>query len=149
MVAKRRTINLPGRPDWLPFSDAVEVNGTVYLSGRIGLDPATGRPPADASEEARLLLDSVKAVLGQAGLTMDALAYVQVFCSDVSLFETFNQIYRGYFTKELPARAFIGSGPLLFGARFELQAIAVRRQDMRGSGSFTGKLGGRAPRNNS
>ncbi len=126
MTEKRSTINLPGRPDWLPFSDAVEVNGTLYLSGRIGLDPATGRPPADVNQEARILLDSVKAVLAEAGLTMDDLVYVQVFCPDVSLFEAFNQIYRGYFTKELPARAFVGSGPLLFGARFELQGIAVR-----------------------
>jgi enamine deaminase RidA (YjgF/YER057c/UK114 family) len=52
---------------------------------------------------------------------------VQVFCSDVKLFDTWNRIYPKYFTKELPARAFIGSGPLLFGARFEVQGVAARR----------------------
>jgi len=58
---------------------------------------------------------------------MDDLVNVQIFCSDVSLFETFNAVYRAYFSGDLPARAFIGSGPLLFGARFEIVAVAQRR----------------------
>ncbi len=122
----RRHINLPGKLA-LPFSDAVLVGDTLYLAGRIGLDAATGKPPATAEQEARLVLDQFKAVLAAADMTMDDLVSVQVFCSDVSLFDTWNKVYPGYFTKELPARAFIGSGPLLFGARFEMQAIAVRR----------------------
>jgi enamine deaminase RidA (YjgF/YER057c/UK114 family) len=83
-------------------------------------------PPA-APPRARLALDSLKKTLAEAGLTMDDLVYVQVFCSDVSLFDTWNEVYRTYFTKEYPARAFIGSGPLLFGARFEVTGIAVKR----------------------
>ncbi len=122
----RKHINLPGKPA-LPFSDAVLVGDTLYLAGRIGLDSKTGKPPATAEEEARIVLDQFKAVLAAADMTMDDLVSVQVFCSDVSLFGTWNAIYPTYFTKELPARAFIGSGPLLFGARFEMQAVAVRR----------------------
>jgi enamine deaminase RidA (YjgF/YER057c/UK114 family) len=57
---------------------------------------------------------------------MDDLIFVQVFCPDVSLFDRFNRAYRSYFRADFPARAFLGSGPLLFGARFELQAIAVK-----------------------
>jgi len=60
-------------------------------------------------------------------MTMDDLVSVQVFCSDVALFGAFNDVYRGYFTKGFPARAFLGSGPLLSGARFEVQGIAVKR----------------------
>jgi reactive intermediate/imine deaminase len=123
----RKHINLPGRLVSAPFSDAVLVGDTLYLAGRIGLDPATRKPPATAEQEARNVLDQFKTVLAEAGMTMDDLVSVQVFCSDVSLFDTWNQIYPGYFTKELPARAFVGSGPLLFGARFEMQAIAVKR----------------------
>ena len=97
---------------------------TLYLCGHIGLDPKTGRPPATADEEARLVMDGVKRTLESAGLTMDNLLSVQIFCSDVSLFETFNVVYRTYFKGEFPARAFLGSGKLLFDARFEVQAIA-------------------------
>lgn len=123
----RRYVNLPGRAVQAPFSDGVLVGDTLYLAGRLGLDPATGKPPAEAEQEARLILDGMKAVLAEAGMTMDDLVSVQIFCPDVSLFQTFNGVYRSYFPKDFPARAFIGSGPLLFGARFEVQGIAVRR----------------------
>jgi len=123
-----RYINLPGRAVQAPFSDGVLVGNTLYLAGRIGLDPQTGRPPADASAEARLLLEQFRAVLAEAGMTMSDLVYVQVFCSDVTLFDTWNQVYRSFLSAPFPARAFLGSGPLLFGARFEMQAIAVKRR---------------------
>jgi len=123
----RRHIVLPGRIVTAPFSDGVLVGDTLYLAGRIGLDSKTGKPPEDPSEEARLALDGIKATLAQAGMTMDDIVYAQVFCSDVTLFEKFNAVYRTYFGKDYPARAFIGSGPLLFGGRFEVQGIAVKR----------------------
>lgn len=109
----------------LPFSDGVLVGDTLYLSGKIGLDSA-GKVPANVDEEVRLVMESVKATLMQAGMTMDDLVTVQVFCSDLSLYAQFNAIYRTYF-QEFPARAFIGSGKLLFDAHFEVQGIAVRR----------------------
>ncbi|HEV7520580.1 MAG TPA: RidA family protein [Candidatus Angelobacter sp.] len=110
----------------LPFSDAVWHGNTLYLSGHIGLDPNTARPPATADEEARLVMDGIKRTLESAGLTMDDLLSVQIFCSDVTLFETFNVVYRTYFKGQFPARAFLGSGKLLFDARFEVQGIAGR-----------------------
>jgi enamine deaminase RidA (YjgF/YER057c/UK114 family) len=108
----------------LPFSDAVWHGNTLYLSGHIGLDSTTGQPPATADAEARLVMDGVKRTLEGAGLTMDDLLSVQIFCSDVTLFETFNVVYKTYFKGEFPARAFLGSGKLLFDARFEVQGIA-------------------------
>ena len=124
---QRRYINLPNRRGNLPFSDAVMIGDTVYLAGRIGLRPGTTEVPNDPTEEARLMLDGVRAVLSESKMGMEDLVYVQIFCSDVSLFETFNAVYRQYFSGDLPARAFIGSGPLLFGARFEIVGIAQRR----------------------
>ncbi|HSL72064.1 MAG TPA: Rid family hydrolase [Longimicrobiales bacterium] len=123
----RRYINLPGRPVEAPFSDGMLAGDTLYLAGRIGLDPKTGRAPADVEQEARLLLDGFKAVLKEAGMTMDDLVFVQVYCTDLALFPRFNAVYRTYFSKEFPARAFIGAGSLLLGGRFEMQAIAVKR----------------------
>jgi reactive intermediate/imine deaminase len=126
--APRRHVNLPGRAaPGPPFSDAVVVGDVVYLAGRLGIDPKTGQAPPDLDEEIRLLLDGVKAVLAETGLTMDDLVTVQVFCPDLALYDRFNAAYRGYFGKEYPARAFIGSGPLLRGGHFEMQGIAVRR----------------------
>jgi reactive intermediate/imine deaminase len=125
--APRQYINLPNRNVNAPFSDGVLVGNTLYLAGRIGLDPATGRPPADATTEARNVLEQFRTVLAQAGMTMNDLVYVQVFCSDVAHYDAWNQVYRTYFQEPFPARAFLGSGPLLFGARFELQGIAVKR----------------------
>lgn len=122
----RRYINLPKRRQDLPFSDAVLVNNTLYIAGRIGFRPGTTEIPKDPADEARYMLDGVHAVLGEAGMHMNDFVYVQIFCSDVSLFDTFNGVYRQYFSADLPARAFIGSGPLLFGARFEIIGVAVR-----------------------
>ena len=125
--AKRRAINLGGPTSTLPFSDGIQVGNTLYLAGRIGLDPKTGQAPADVEAEIRLVLDGMKATLAEAGMTMDDLVYVQVFCPDLSLYDKFNAIYRTYFTKDFPARAFIGSGTLLRGGHFEVQAIAVKQ----------------------
>lgn len=109
-----------------PFSQSVLVGNTLYLSGMLGLGP-NRTPPADPEAEARLVLDAVKAALVAAGLTMDDLATLTIYCSDVKHYDVFNKVYRSYFTKEFPARAFIGSGALLYGARFELQGIAIKR----------------------
>ncbi|MDP9097518.1 MAG: Rid family hydrolase [Verrucomicrobiota bacterium] len=126
-TAASRHILLPSRKDTLPFSDGVLVGDTLYLAGRIGIDPETGKPPAELEKEIRLLLDGMKTTLAAANMTMDDLVSVQVFCPDLSLYEKFNEIYRTYFIKDFPARAFIGSGPILRGGRFEAQGIAVRR----------------------
>ncbi len=127
MSTQRRFINLPDRRHNLPFSDAVLVGDTLYLSGRIGIDPETGVAASDVDQEITLLLDGVRDVLKAADMTMDDLVFVQIYCPDLSLFDRFNQRYRTYFKNELPARAFLGSGKLLLNGRFELQAIAVRR----------------------
>lgn len=109
-----------------PFSGGVFVGNTLYLAGEIGID-ANNKVPDTPEAEAKAVLDKVQAALKSAGLTMDDLVSVQIFCSDVKHYAAFNQVYRTYFTREYPARAFIGSGALLYGARFEVQGIAVKR----------------------
>ena len=123
----RRHIILPKRKTPLPFSDAVLMGDTLYLSGRIGIDPATGVAPDSLDDEMRLLFDEFTAVLAEADMTMDDLVWVQVFSPDVSLWERFNSAYVKRFSRDLPARAFIGSGPLLRGGRFEMMGIAVAK----------------------
>lgn len=110
----------------LPFSDAVLVGDTLYLSGNGGIDLATMTAPADPKDEARLLMENFRETLALADMTLDDLASVTVYCPDLSLYGDFNEVYRSYFDGDFPARAFIGSGPLLFGMRFEMQGIAVK-----------------------
>ncbi len=109
-----------------PFSGAVRVGDTVYVSGQIGLGPDR-KPPLEVKEEARLVMEAVKKQLAEGGMTPDDLVSVQVFCPDVRHYDAFNAVYRTYFSKEFPARAFVGAGALLFGARFEVMGIAVKR----------------------
>ncbi|HLZ11225.1 MAG TPA: Rid family hydrolase [Candidatus Acidoferrum sp.] len=124
--ATRKAINLPGKTIAAPFSDAIQVGNTLYLAGRIGLDK-DGKAPEKIEDEIKLLLDGEKDVLAQAGMTMDDLVYVQISCTDLKLFDTFNPIYKTYFTKEYPAREFVGAAAILRGGHFEMQAIAAKR----------------------
>lgn len=81
--------------------------------------------------EAKLVMDRVKQTVESAGLTMDDVVSMQVFCTDLALYDTFNSVYRGYFPHGFPARAFLGTSSLLRGAHFEVQGIAVRRSNTR------------------
>jgi 2-iminobutanoate/2-iminopropanoate deaminase len=109
-----------------PFSDAVLVGNTLYVAGTVGFDQ-NGKPPASAEEEARLAMDSVKRVLESQGMAMDDLVLVQVYCTDFSLYDKFNGVYRTYFQEQFPARAFLGVASLIRGAHFEVTGIAVKR----------------------
>jgi 2-iminobutanoate/2-iminopropanoate deaminase len=103
-----------------PFSGAVLVGNTLYLSGVLGIG-ATG------DEAARDALDAMKATLEAADMTMDDLVNVQVFAADLADYQAFNTAYRSYFTREFPARAFLGAGSLLNNAKFEVVGVAARR----------------------
>jgi 2-iminobutanoate/2-iminopropanoate deaminase len=111
----------------LPFADAVLIDEkTLYISGRIGTIPGTRQVPDNLADEANNVMKDLQGILAAAAMTLEDLVTLTIYCPDVSLWEPFNAIYRTFFTGPLPPRAFIGSGPLLFGARFELQGIAVK-----------------------
>jgi 2-iminobutanoate/2-iminopropanoate deaminase len=111
----------------LPFSEGVLVGDTLYVAGHIGLDPKTDQAPQDPKVEAKLVLDAVQQTVRSAGLTMDDLVSVTVYCTDLDLYDTFNRTYQAYFHGKFPARAFVGVAHLLRGGHFEVQGIAVRR----------------------
>ena len=113
-------------PD-LPFNKAVLVGDTLYVSGHLGIDAATGKPPPDPAVEARVMLEAFAKTMARAEMTMDDLVQVQVSCSDLSLYKTFNDVYRQSFAKTFPTRAFLGAPTLLKGCRYEIIGIAVRR----------------------
>lgn len=125
----RKFIVDPGPADTkgLPFSDGVLVGNTLYIAGHIGLDPKTGQAPADAELEARLVMDGIKKTVENAGLSMDDVVSVQVFCTDLKLYDTFNSVYKTYFHGDFPARAFVGTDKLLRNGHYEVLGIAVKR----------------------
>ena len=101
-------------------------------------DGSEGHP--DGEEPAggfhvRIVMDSMKQRLEMVGMTMDDLVNVRVYCPDLSLYDKFNAVYRTYFKEHFPARAFIGSGPLLLGGRFEVTGITAGCTDLRWIGA--------------
>jgi len=125
----RKHVVLPRAPQAkaLPFSEGVVVGDTLYIAGHIGIDSKTGKPGETPEAEAKLVMDAIQRTVEAAGMGMDDIVSVQVFCTDVSNYEAFNGVYRTYFHGDYPARAFLGSGKLLFGARYEVMGIAVKR----------------------
>jgi len=105
-----------------PFSDAVLVGNTLYVAGTVGFD-STGKPPASAEEETKLAMDGLKRVIESEGMAMDDLVSVQVFCTDFTLYDRFNGVYRTYFHDQFPARAFIGVASLVRGAHFKQNIV--------------------------
>lgn len=117
----------PTNPDGTPpFSTAVLAGDTLYISGAIDIDPATGKPPTDPKVGAKLLMDGLKRTVERAGMTMDDLVWVQIFATDLKNYAAFNEVYRAYFKGPMPARAFLGAGSLLNGSNFEIMATAVK-----------------------
>jgi len=127
-AADRKYIVKPRASDMkaLPFSDAVLVGNTLYIAGHLGLDPKTGTPPSNPEDEARLVMEGIKSTVESAGLTMDDVVSMQIFCTDLKLYETFNSVYKTYFHGDYPARAFIGTNQLVRSGRFEVMGIAVK-----------------------
>lgn len=123
---KHVVLNPSAARNAFPFSDAVLVGNTLYVAGTVGFDN-TGKPPASAEEEAKLTMDGLKRVIESEGMAMDDLVSVQVFCTDFTLYDRFNGVYRTYFHDQFPARAFIGVASLVRGAHFEIMGIAVKR----------------------
>jgi 2-iminobutanoate/2-iminopropanoate deaminase len=117
----------PGDTKALPFSDAVLVGNTLYIAGHIGLDPKTGQAPGDAELEAHLVMDGIKKTVENAGFSMDDIVSMQIFCTDLKLYDTFNGIYKTYFHGDFPARAFVGTDKLLRNGHYEVLGIAVKR----------------------
>jgi 2-iminobutanoate/2-iminopropanoate deaminase len=124
----RSYVNAPGYDVHTspPFSSGVMAGGVFYVSGHLGVDPATGKVAVEAENEATMVMDAVKQTLERAGLSMDDLVSVTIYCTDLDLYDKFNGVYRTYFHDHYPSRAFIGAAKLVRGARFEVAGIAVK-----------------------
>lgn len=109
-----------------PFSQAVQVDHTLYLSGQIGTDPQTGKLVEGGIEkESRQTMQNIKDLLAEHGHSMSDIVKCTVMLADIKEWPAFNAVYRGFFDNRFPARsAFAGSG-LALGARVEVECIAI------------------------
>ena len=110
----------------LPFSEAVRVGNTVYLSGQLGNVPGKLELASGGIKgEARQTMENIKTTLAAHGLTMDHIVKCTVMLADMAEWSAFNEVYRSYFTGHLPARSAFGCGGLALGGRLEVECIAV------------------------
>ena len=110
-----------------PYSQAIEANGTVYVSGQLGIDPATGNfAEGGAVAQARQSLTNISNILQEAGLSMKNVVKVTVLLADINDFAAVNEIYKDFFEAPFPARSAFAVAALPKGGKIEIEAIAVK-----------------------
>jgi 2-iminobutanoate/2-iminopropanoate deaminase len=110
-----------------PYSQAIRAGDTVYLSGQIGLDPATGNLRDGTEAQTRQVFANLKAVAAAAGATLDDMAKVTLLLVDMADFVKVNEIMASFFTQPYPARATYQVAALPKGARVEIEGVLVLR----------------------
>jgi len=109
----------------LPFAEAVAFGGTLYLSGQVGIDPATGLlANGSFNEEADQVMKNLGGVLQRNGLSYASLINVTIYLTSMDNYSATNEVYRKYFDNRLPARVCIAVSELPMKARIEIAAIA-------------------------
>jgi reactive intermediate/imine deaminase len=110
-----------------PYSQAVRVGNTVFVSGQIPLDPASGEMVTGGIEaQARRVFENLKAVVAAAGYGLEEVVKVTIFLTDLATFATVNQVMSEYFREPYPARATVGVSALPRGAALEVECILAR-----------------------
>jgi 2-iminobutanoate/2-iminopropanoate deaminase len=125
--AVRNVITFDNTPVKRPYSPAIEVNGTLYVSGQIAIDQLTGKLiEGKIEDQTRQVLKNLKNVIEKAGYTMDNVARCTVLLSDIAFYPTVNKIYMDFFPKDPPARMAFAVKDLPMGALIEIDATAVK-----------------------
>ena len=110
-----------------PYSQAIEANGTVYVSGQLGIDPSTGNfTEGGAVAQARQSLTNISNILKEAGMSMKNVVKVTVLLADINDFAAVNDIYKDFFEAPFPARSAFAVAALPKGGKIEIEAIAVK-----------------------
>ena len=109
-----------------PYAQAIEVNGTLYISGQIPVNPADGTVPETIEAQSRQALENVGAILAAAGLSYSDVVKTTVLLDDIADFSAMNAVYAEFFTGDKPARACFQVAALPMGVKVEIEAVAVR-----------------------
>ncbi|MDU1890145.1 MAG: RidA family protein [Dysgonomonas sp.] len=110
-----------------PYSQAIEVNNMIFISGQLPVDPATGEfPNGGIKEQTEQSFANIKAILAEAGLTTDNIVKTTVLLSDIAYFAGMNEVYASQFSGTFPARSAFAVKDLPKGAMVEIEVIAAR-----------------------
>lgn len=110
-----------------PYSQAIEANGMVFLSGQLPINPQTGEMPEGIEAQTRQSLTNARAILAEAGLTMSDVVKTTVLLADIADFAAMNAVYSEFFSEPFPARSAFAVRDVPKGALVEIECIAVRR----------------------
>ena len=124
----KRIISTTAAPGAIgPYSQAVEANGTLYISGQVPIDPATGKlVEGGITEQTTQALKNIRAILTAAGYTLDDVVKSTCLLSDMSDFKAMNEVYARFYTADQPARAAFAVKGLPLGALIEIETVAVK-----------------------
>jgi 2-iminobutanoate/2-iminopropanoate deaminase len=110
-----------------PYSQAIEANGMLFISGQIPIDPATGQMvQSDIQVQTKQVLENIKGILNAAGYQLSDVVKTTCLLSDMSHFKPMNEVYATYFTNVPPARAAFAVKELPLGALIEIESVAVK-----------------------
>lgn len=123
----REIFSIPGAPKPIgPYSQAVKVNGTLYVSGQIPLNPQTGDLVLDSIENAtHRVMQNIQALVEEAGMQMKDVVKMSIFIKDMGQFSQINSVYAQYFTGDFPARETVQVADLPMGVPIEISCIAI------------------------
>ena len=107
------------------YSQAISHNGLLYISGQLPIDPKTRQPPVGISAQTELVLFKLKTVIESGGSRLDQVIQVRIYISDISLWDTVNDIYTEFFGDHKPVRAIVPTRELHFGCLIEVEAVAA------------------------
>ena len=111
-----------------PYSQDVQADEFLYVSGQIPVNPETGAFSEDISEQARQSLENLKAIIEAAGYELSDVVKTTVFAADIANFAKINEVYAKYFVKEAPARSFVAVKDLPKGVGVEIEAVAWHKK---------------------
>ena len=109
-----------------PYSQAIENNGTIYVSGQLPIDGATGKMAESIEEQTRQSLTNLRYILEEAGYALADVVKTTVLLDDIADFAAMNGVYATFFTEQMPARVCYEVAKLPMGAKVEIDAIAVK-----------------------
>lgn len=122
----KKTIISPNAPKAVgPYSHAVQADGFTFVSGMLGVDPATGKLADGVEAQAQRSLSNLRAVLADCGLGTDSVVKTTVFLTDMANFTAVNAVYASVFQADCPARSCVAVAALPLGALVEIEAVAA------------------------